>query len=88
MPIYEFVCEHCDERFDALVDVGTSSAECRACGSDKARRVYSAPAPSMHLVKPAGEARKQERKNAELHRRTKERYKATRARQRARRKSP
>lgn len=84
MPIYEFVCDRCGERFDALADIGTSSTECRACGASDTRRVLSTPAPSMHLVKSRGEARKQERKNAELNRRTKERFKATRARQRAR----
>ena len=47
-------------------------------------RVLSAQAPSMHLVKTRGDARKQEGKNAELHRSTKARYKATRDAQRAR----
>ena len=83
MPIYEFVCDRCGERFDALVDIGTSSTECRACGASDTHRVLSTPSPSMHLVKSRGEAGKQERKNAELNRRTKERFKATRARQRA-----
>ena len=84
MPIYEFACERCGERFDALVDRGTESVECRLCGAPATERVLSAPAPSMHLVKTRGEARKQEGKNAELHRTTKARYKATRDAQRAR----
>lgn len=83
--MYEFVCEACGERFEALVDTGTPTVECRVCGTPGAERVLSAPAPSMHLVKPRGEARKQERKNAQLHKRTKDRDKATRARQRERR---
>ena len=56
MPIYEFECEDCGERSEALVDVGTEAIECRHCGSAKTRRVLSAQAPSMRLVKSRGEA--------------------------------
>ena len=80
MPIYEFRCDACGELFEALVDSGTESAECRACGAGGARRVLSAFAPPMHLVKPSGERRKQERQNAELRRTTKQRFKDARKR--------
>jgi len=86
MPIYEFRCEACGERFEALVDRGTATAPCRACGADGAERVLSAPAAPMHLVKAPGETRKQERKNAQLRERTKNEFKAKRARARAARK--
>jgi putative FmdB family regulatory protein len=86
MPIYEFRCEACGERFEALVDAGTETFECRICGRERARRVLSAAAPPMHLVKPPGEARKQERRNAELHRRAKQSFKAERRRRAARKK--
>lgn len=79
MPIYEFVCGTCGERFESLVDLGTESAPCRGCGAEGATRVLSAQAASMQLVKSRGEARKQERANAALHRRTKADFKQRRA---------
>ena len=85
MPIYEFECAACGERFEALAEAGTASVECRLCGSGRTRRVLSAPAPPMHLVKPPGEARKQERANADLRARTKADFKAKRRRARERR---
>ena len=88
MPIYEFRCEACGERFEALVDAGTEVLGCRRCGAAGAERVLSAVAPPMHLVKPPGEARKQERRNAELNRKAKERFSAERRRRSAKRKEP
>jgi putative FmdB family regulatory protein len=84
MPIYEFRCESCGEQFEALVDVGTESAECRACGAAGATRVLSAPAAPMSLVKSPAGKRRQERKNAQLHQRTKADFKAKRQRARGR----
>jgi len=78
MPLYEFVCDECGERFEALVDMGTESVECRNCGKGTAKRVLSAHAAPMHLVKTPRQMRKQERANAELRKRTKERFKAAR----------
>jgi putative FmdB family regulatory protein len=82
MPIYEFRCGSCGERFEALVDAGTESAACRACGADDARRVLSATAAPFGLVSTPGEARKQERRNAKLRERAKADFKAKRARAR------
>ena len=82
MPIYEFRCDACGERFEALVDAGTEAFECRHCGAPDAGRVLSALAPPMRLVKSQGAARKQESANAKLRRATKERFKAARRRQR------
>jgi hypothetical protein len=65
--------------------MGTASARCPACGAEDAARVLSAPAPPQHLALSPGNARKQERKNAELHARTKADFKARRAATRARR---
>ena len=40
VPIYEFDCGACGERFEELVGVGTETVECRACGTaEGARRV-------------------------------------------------
>jgi putative FmdB family regulatory protein len=86
VPIYEFECAACGERFEALVDAGTTSVACRLCGAEGARRVLSAPAAPMHLVKSAGGARQQEGKNAQLRERTKADFKAKRAKARAARK--
>jgi putative FmdB family regulatory protein len=78
VPIYEFRCGACDERFEALVDAGTETVERRLCGSPDTRRVFSAPAAPMSLVKSLGERRKQERANQKLRADTKARFKASR----------
>jgi putative FmdB family regulatory protein len=47
MPIYEYGCEACGERFDRLVrSMSQDAAEmaCPACGSTETRRLISAPA--------------------------------------------
>jgi putative FmdB family regulatory protein len=82
VPIYEFRCDSCGERFEALVDAGTESLDCRLCGAAGAPRALSAPAAPLNIVKSPGERRKQERRNAELRRRTKADFKARRARAR------
>jgi putative FmdB family regulatory protein len=82
MPLYEFVCDACGERFEALVDVGTDSMECRLCEAEGARRVLSAQAAPMHLVKSRGDTRKQERANAKLRSQAKADFKAARRRAR------
>jgi len=41
VPIYEFECAECGERFEALVDAGTESAECTNCGAAGAQRRLS-----------------------------------------------
>jgi len=86
VPIYEFRCDACGERFEALVDSGTATTACRACGAARARRVLSAPAAPMHLVQSPGAARSQERKNAQLRARTKADFAAKRQRARDARK--
>jgi putative FmdB family regulatory protein len=40
MPIYEFECEACGARFEELVRTGAEVA-CKACGSERTRRLYS-----------------------------------------------
>lgn len=71
MPLYEFRCARCGERFEALVDAGTQSASCRICGAEGAVRVLSTQAAPFGLVKSMGAARRQESRNAELQRKTK-----------------
>lgn len=86
MPIYEFECEACGERCEALVEIGTETIDCRHCGSPKTRRVLSAQAPSMRLVRSRGDARKQESKNASLHKATKAKFSKDMAKRRSKRK--
>lgn len=83
MPIYEFRCQDCNERFERLVPAGTEGVACPTCGAERTVRVYSAQATPFHLVKTAGEARIQEQRNAKLRDQTKARFKQARARQRA-----
>jgi putative FmdB family regulatory protein len=54
MPIYEYQCQACDERFDKLLrSMSQAAAEvaCPACGSTDVRRLISAP-----IVHAAGES--------------------------------
>jgi putative FmdB family regulatory protein len=88
MPIYEFVCDRCGERFEELVAVGTETVECDSCRAPDAHRVLSPPAEYARLVKSPGERRKQERKNAKLHESTKASFKERRRRAREAKKGP
>ena len=88
MPLYEFECGRCGARFEDLVGVGTEGVDCRECGAEGARRVYSPPAPEPRIVKTGGALRRQEAGNAELRSRTKRDFKAARRRAEARRKGP
>ena len=74
MPIYEFVCDECGERFEELVPAGTEAVACSACGSEGTRRVLSAQAATPRLIKTRREAGRQERKNADLQARSKKRF--------------
>ncbi len=78
MPIYEFRCGSCGERFEALVDVGTPTERCRLCGAEGAERVLSAQAAPFGLVQTPGSARRQETRNAELRTKTKAEFKQRR----------
>jgi putative FmdB family regulatory protein len=86
VPIYEFRCGSCGERFEALVGVGTATERCRLCGVEGAERVLSAQAAPFGLVHTPGSARKQEARNAKLRSKTKADFKARRQRAREARK--
>lgn len=75
VPIYEFVCERCEGRFERLVERGTEAIACPSCGAERTRRVYSAQGAPFKLVKTPGEARRQEGRNAKLRERAKARSK-------------
>jgi putative FmdB family regulatory protein len=82
MPIYEFRCDACGAKFDALIRAGEKPGECVECGASQLRRTYSPQATPHRLVKSRGEARKQERANAKLREGAKVRFKDARARAR------
>ncbi len=68
MPIYEFECERCGERFEELVLTAAERPACPACGSDRARRRLSAVSPPGRQPRGAGvrsdESRRREREAA------------------------
>ena len=44
MPIFEFKCEECGNRFEELTAAG-AAAPCPQCGCERTRRLYSEVAP-------------------------------------------
>jgi len=67
MPIYEFECEACGERFEELVASGRSAA-CPSCASERTRRLLSSVAPPGRQPRGAAvrsdESRRRERESA------------------------
>lgn len=45
MPIYEFECEECGDRFEELVPAKTESLACPICGSPQTHRLLSVLSP-------------------------------------------
>ena len=58
MPIYEFECGACGERFEELVPAGTESSACPACGAAEVPRRFSSFALSRQPT--AGQKRRME----------------------------
>jgi putative FmdB family regulatory protein len=88
MPIYEYRCEACEERFEELVSADAPAPACPRCGAERAKRLLSAQAAPFDVVRTPGSMRKQERKNAQLHARTKADFKARRRKARETRSRP
>jgi putative FmdB family regulatory protein len=42
MPIFEYVCQDCENRFETLVSGGSAKPKCPACASGKLEQQYSA----------------------------------------------
>lgn len=53
MPIYEFECEGCGERFEELIGAEATAA-CPACGSERTRRLLSTVSPPGRQPRGAG----------------------------------
>jgi putative FmdB family regulatory protein len=56
MPIYEYVCMSCESHFEELVRAG-ETPPCPDCGSDKAKREFSAFAAHGLTKQPVGSAK-------------------------------
>jgi putative FmdB family regulatory protein len=86
VPIYEFICRSCDQRFEELVGshVGTeeSAVKCPACGAaDVERQVSSSYAP-VHRQMTPNQRRRLEDRRATDRGGAKERFKRQRAAER------
>jgi putative FmdB family regulatory protein len=68
VPIYEFECEECGERFEELVAAAAAAPACAACGSARTRRLLSSVSPPGRQPRGAGvrsdESRRRERESA------------------------
>ena len=68
MPVYEFECEKCGERFEELTSSHTRSLPCRRCSSAQTRRLLSAVSPAGRQPRGAAvrsdESRRREREAA------------------------
>jgi putative FmdB family regulatory protein len=54
VPIYEFQCKQCENRFEELIGVEASTPGCPRCGSARVRRRLSAVAPPGRQPRGAG----------------------------------
>jgi putative FmdB family regulatory protein len=84
MPMYEFVCPRCGQRFERLADPGTEHERCPECGAPDAPRVLSSVAPPARLVKSPGAARRMEGKRGTNRGGAMERFRKQRAREKKR----
>lgn len=82
MPIYEFECGECGERFEGLVPAGTEQAACPACGAAGAPRRLSSFAPTRQPT-PAQKRRIEDRRGIDRDG-ARERFKAGLAKHRER----
>jgi putative FmdB family regulatory protein len=68
MPVYEFECEECGNRFEELTPSDTRSLACPGCGSERTRRLLSPVSPAGRQPRGAGvrsdESRRREREAA------------------------
>ncbi len=68
MPVYEFECEDCDNRFEELTGAETQILACPACGSEHTRRLLSPVSPAGRQPRGAkvrsGESQRREREAA------------------------
>jgi putative FmdB family regulatory protein len=82
VPLYEFACDTCGARFEALTAPG-ATAPCPACGNERVRRVFSPIAESGTGVGLTGAAaRDSDKRRSEREAAKKDRFVADRKRKR------
>lgn len=54
MPIYDYACPTCEERFDELVSFEASAPPCPSCGGEESERLLSTFATSSKSNKSGG----------------------------------
>jgi putative FmdB family regulatory protein len=81
MPVYEFECAKCGNRFEELVSAGTEDAVCPECGSREVVRRLSAPGRPRTLSMSSGQARRAEDKRGTDRGGALQRFKRQRARE-------
>lgn len=68
MPVYEFECEECANRFEELTSSDTRNLACPECGSERTKRLLSPVSPAGRQPRGAGvrsdESRRRERESA------------------------
>jgi putative FmdB family regulatory protein len=68
VPVYEFECEECGNRFEELTSSEAGSPACPACGAGRSRRLLSPVSPPGRQPRGAnvrsGESRRREREAA------------------------
>jgi putative FmdB family regulatory protein len=68
MPVYEFECEQCGERFEELTSSDTRNFACPNCSSARSRRLLSPVSPAGRQPRGAGvrsdESRRRDREAA------------------------
>jgi len=68
MPVYEFECEECANRFEELTSSDTRSLACPECASERTRRLLSPVSPAGRQPRGAGvrseESSRRERESA------------------------
>jgi putative FmdB family regulatory protein len=81
MPLYDFACDGCDDRFEALARPGEAPPG-PACGSTATRRLFTPIAPPAKLGLRGRAARESDGRRAEREHHRKEAFKAERRKKR------
>ena len=84
MPLYDFVCDACDARFEAWAKPAEAPA-CPTCGDERTRRVFTPIAPPPKLGLRGRTARESDARRAEREAIRKERFREQRRRRREQR---
>jgi putative FmdB family regulatory protein len=81
MPLYDFACQACDERFEERAGPG-ETAPCPACGAHETRRLFGPIPPPAKLGLRGRAARESDARRADREVRAKEQFKAERRKKR------